>query len=341
MIAIQPVKGGFDTRWIAYCKSKSIPYKIVDCYKHDIIEQLKGCDALMFQFYQGNRKDILMAKQLLFSLEQAGICVFPDFRTSWHFDDKVGQKYLLEAAGVPVAPSWVFYDKAEALQWADQCTYPKVFKLRGGSSSDNVKLVRSKGEARKLICKSFGRGFSQYDPVSSLKERIRRYRVGKSRFTSILVGLGRFIVPPPVAKIKGRHRGYAYFQEFIPGNDHDIRVVVVGDKAFAIKRLVRVNDFRASGSGNILYEKSLFDESLIRLSFDISDKLKAQCVAFDFVHDGDKPLVVEISYGFSPKGYDPCPGYWDKSLTWHEGAFDPYGWMIDDLIRCAESKVKK
>ncbi len=34
----------------------------------------------------------------------------------------------------------------------------------------------------------------------------------------------------------------------------------------------------------------------------------------DFVYDKDKPKIVEISYGFSPEGYDPCPGYWDKDL---------------------------
>jgi len=36
---------------------------------------------------------------------------------------------------------------------------------------------------------------------------------------------------------------------------------------------------------------------------------------------------------FSPEGYDPCPGYWDKDLNWIEGGFDPYGWMVEDLIK--------
>ena len=92
-------------------------------------------------------------------------------------------------------------------------------------------------------------------------------------------------------------------------------------------------DFRASGSGTILYDKGLFDEDIIKLSFDLSDKLKSQCVAFDFVYDNKDPLLVEISYGFTPEGYDPCPGYWDKNLNWHEGKFDPYGWMVYNIIK--------
>ncbi len=340
MIAIQPVKGGFDIRWIAYCKANNIPYKLVDCYKSDIIDQLKECSALMWQFYQGNQKDILMAKQLLFSLEQAGKSVFPDFRTSWHFDDKVGQKYLLEAIDAPMALSYVFYNKIEALHWAADCSYPKVFKLRGGSSSDNVRIVKSKKHAIRLIRKAFGNGFPQYNPMGNLKERIRLFHNDKSNMIKIIKGLVRFIVPPPYIKIKGRSKGYIYFQDYIPDNNHDIRVVVIGDKAFAIKRMVRKNDFRASGSGSILYDKNLFDERIIRLSFKIAKNLQTQCVAFDYVFDKGNPLIVEISYGFSPSGYDPCQGYWDKDIIWHEGKFNPYGWMVEDLIKSIKEKTK-
>jgi hypothetical protein len=53
----------------------------------------------------------------------------------------------------------------------------------------------------------------------------------------------------------------------------------------------------------------------------------------DFVYDSGQPQVVEIGYGFSPEGYDPCPGYWDKNLNWHEGKFDPYGWMVEEVLK--------
>src|SRR5690625_3021554 len=62
-------------------------------------------------------KDVMAARKILFALEHAGVQVFPDFRTAWHFDDKVAQKYLLEAIGAPLVPSYVFYDKEQALTW--------------------------------------------------------------------------------------------------------------------------------------------------------------------------------------------------------------------------------
>jgi len=289
----------------------------------------------MWHFSQNSPKAILFAKQLFYSIEASGVKVFPDFNTVWHFDDKVGQKYLLEAIGAPLAPTWVFYDKHEALEWASNADFPKVFKLRGGAGSQNVRLVSSKEDASRLINRAFGKGFPSYDPMGSMRERWRNFNLGRTNARDLLEGIARFILPPPYAVVRGRERGYIYFQEYIPGNDHDIRVVVIKDKAFAIKRMVRANDFRASGSGDIHYDRELFNEDTIRLSLNIALKLKAQCIAFDYIHMNNQPLLVEISYGFTPEGYAACPGYWDEDLNWHEGKFNPYGWMVEDLIKQA------
>jgi glutathione synthase/RimK-type ligase-like ATP-grasp enzyme len=331
-IAIHPSKNSFSERWIEYCKERKIPFKLVNCYNADIIEQMLDCDALMWHFHQGNPKDILFAKQLLWSLQVAGKKVFPDFNTAWHFDDKVGQKYMLESIGAPLVPTWIFYEKNKALEWAEQAVFPKVFKLRGGGGSQNVKLVVSKYKAFKMINQAFGKGFPAYDPVGSLKERWRKYRLGKTDAKDLVKGLIRFLIPPPYARVMGRERGYIYFQEFIPGNNYDIRIVVIGDKAFGIKRMVRENDFRASGSGHIIYEKEQIDEEAVKLSFDYTDRLQSQCAAFDFLKCDGRLMLVEVSYGFVKEGYDPCPGYWDKSLNWHEGKFNPYGWIVENLI---------
>lgn len=334
MIAIQGRPGDtFDNRWIEYCQEHNIAYKLVNSYGNDFMEQIRDCDAFMWQFYQGHRKDTLMAKELLYALEQAGIRTFPDFRTAWHFDDKLGQKYLLEAIGAPLAPSWVFYDKNEALAWANETSFPKVFKLRGGGGAQNVKLIKTRKKARAFIRRAFRRGFPQFDSWGSLRERWGRFREGRTNVRDLLEGLVRLFILPPFARQKGPEKGYIYFQEFIPGNDHDIRVVVINDKAFAIKRLVRKNDFRASGSGHILYDRDLFDEGTIELSFAIARKLQSQSVAFDFVYENGEPKILEISYGFTPWGYDDCTGYWSEDMTWHEGPFNPYGWMVEDILK--------
>ena len=332
-IAIHNSDSGFHPRWVEWCKQNHIPFKRVDCLSNNLIEQLKDCDALMWHHSQNNPAHLIIAKQILFSLQQAGKKVFPDFNTGWHFDDKAGQKYLLEAINAPLVPSNVFYSKKEALEWAKSTTYPKVFKLRGGAGSANVKLAKDSHQAVKLIHRAFGRGFSNYDGLGGLKELLRKWRLGKTDIKDVLKGFYRFLFPPEFSKVAGREKGYVYFQDFIPNNDYDIRVIIIGDKAFAIKRMVRENDFRASGSGNIFYDKNLFDDNTIRLAFEIHTLLKSQCTAMDFVYLNNEPKLVEISYGFDPKGYEACPGFWDKNLNWHQGEFDPYGWMVEEILK--------
>jgi glutathione synthase/RimK-type ligase-like ATP-grasp enzyme len=325
-------KGTFSEYWIAYCKKNHVDYKIVNCYHNNIISHLEDCDVLMWHHDQGNPKDLLFAKQLLFSLEQSGKKVFPDFNTAWHFDDKLGQKYLLEASGVNLVNTYAFYSKQDALNWINETNFPKVFKLRGGAGSATVKLAKTKTQAKKLVKTAFGRGFKMYNPWYNLYERWRLYRMGKNNFNYVLRGIGRLVYRPQFASVPPE-KGYVYFQDFIPNNDHDIRVVVINKKAFAIKRMTRENDFRASGSGNILYEKSLFDEGLIKKSFEIASKLKLQCMAIDYVFLANEPKVVEISYGFSIPGYINCEGYWDENMKWYAGSnFDFCGWMVEGLI---------
>ena len=335
-IAIHNSSFGFHPNWVKYCEENHISYKSVNAYDSNIVHQLKDCDAFMWHFSHINYKDMLFARQLLYSIQLSGIKVFPDFNTAWHFDDKVGQKYLLEAISAPLVPSYVFYTKKEALRWAEQTTFPKVFKLRGGAGASNVHLVRNKKHAQRFINKAFGRGFKQYDAWGSLKERWRIYRLGKTDLKDVIKGIARFIFPTDFAHFHGNEKGYVYFQDFIPNNKFDIRIVVLGDKAAGEKRFIRKSDFRASGSGEFSYEGIATD--VVKIAFDVSKRLNLQSAAFDFIYDYDKkPLIVEVSYGFGTDGISKVPGYWDVDLNWHEVKFGLYGWMVEDVLESIRS----
>lgn len=331
-IAIHHRQGSFSERWIEYCKKNNIEYKVVDAFDNDIIQQLKDCDIFIWHHHPGSFKDVVAAKKILFALEHADIKVFPDFKTGWHFDDKVAQKYLLEAIGAPLIPSYVFYDHKEAVNWAKLASYPKVFKLKGGAGSANVRLVKSQKEALKLIKKAFNSGFAQFDRIGHLKDRLQRFKSGQDGVFGLLKGAGRLVLSTNFSKQQGPEKGYIYFQDFIPDNSFDVRVVVIDGKiAAAEKRFVRENDFRASGSGKFSYED--IDINIIKTSFEVSKKLSLQSVAFDFVLDSNNnPLIVEMSYGFGMHGILAVPGYWDSHLNWNEGQFNPQELMLINLI---------
>lgn len=333
-IAIHHRSGSFSERWIEYCKKNKINYKLVNAFDNDIIQQVKGCDAFMWHHHHGQFKDVLTAKKILFSLEQAGIKVFPNFNTGWHFDDKVAQKYLLESIGAPLVPSYVFYDEEEAIAWAKKTTYPKVFKLKGGAGASNVELIRSSKDAEKKIHQAFSKGFSQFNKINNLNENIRKLKNGNGSILGVVKGVGRLLIEPHYSRIQAPERQYIYFQEFIPNDGFDIRVVVIGEKAVALKRLVRKNDFRASGSGNLVFENQNIDKRYIKLAFDVSSKLSSQCLSVDLIHSKkDEIFIVELSYGFPMNNFlDGASGYWDENLKWYEGKFNPYEWMIKSLF---------
>jgi len=341
-IAIHHRQGSFSERWLVYCEEQQIPYKLVDCYSSDIMRELEGCAGLMWHWHHEDYREQNFARQLIYSLELRGMKVFPNFASCWHFDDKIGQKYLLEAIGGDLVPTYVFYDKAGADTWIDSASFPKVWKLRGGAGAMNVKLVKDKAQAKRLAKRAFGRGFPLIDRKSDLRQRLwilRRDRDAKS-FVLFAKGIARFFVPRKGFALLPLQKGYAYFQDFIPGNDYDDRIVVVGDKAIAIRRNNRKGDFRASGSGLIEYDPALFEPRAVAKAFEIARKLKTQSLAFDFLYDeSGTPKLTEISYCYAQgKVYDDCPGYWDRGLAWHEAPVNLQRFIIEDFLRSIEQE---
>ena len=151
-VAIHHRKGSFSDRWIEYLEENNIPYLLVNAFDNDIIKQIKDNKAthFMWHFNQNYFEDMLHAKNLFRSVNQIGIKTYPNEESYWHFDDKVAQKYLLEALEVPLVKADVFYHKEEADNYIEKTTFPKVFKLKGGAGSINVKLVKTKNQASKL-----------------------------------------------------------------------------------------------------------------------------------------------------------------------------------------------
>lgn len=331
-IGIHNRKDSFSNKWIEYCDRNNLNYKIVNAYDSDIVSQLEDCDIFFWHHQQSDYRDLLFAKQLLFALQQAGIKVYPNFDTGWHFDDKVGQKYLLESIDAPTIASHVFYTKKDALIWAKTAKYPMVFKLRGGAGGSNVMLVKSFHQNKNIIRKSFSKGHSGFNPLTRFTDNLKLFKQLKVPFRDVLKSFMRLFIPNINTKLIQREVGYVYYQDFLPNNDSDIRLIIIGGKcAYGMKRLVREGDFRASGSKNFVYDK--IDKDILKIGFEVAKRLRLQSVAFDFIYDENRePKIVEISYGFGTSGSSRCSGYWDDNLTWHEGEFDPLKWILENEV---------
>ena len=130
-----------------------------------------------------------------------------------------------------------------------------------------------------------------------------------------------------------RQKGYVYFQEFLPGNCFDTRITVIGDRAFAFRRMNRPGDFRASGSGRLRYETELIDKRCVQIAFEVTRRIGAQSLAFDFLFDESKdPRICEISYCYAASAVHDCPGYWDAKGNWYNGHVWPQDAIIEDIL---------
>ena len=129
-IAIHHRPDSYSEQWIKYCQKNNIQYKIVNAFSNDILEQVSDCDAFMWHHHFHQYKDYLFAKGLIYVIEkQMGKITFPNYDTCWHYDDKVGQKYLLEAIGAPLIPTNIFYTQQEALEWIQHTKIIKSVKV--------------------------------------------------------------------------------------------------------------------------------------------------------------------------------------------------------------------
>ena len=296
---------------------------------------MNDCNGLMWHWTLSDYKSALFARQLSLSLEKKGISIFPNVDNCWQYDDKLGQKYLLEAIDAPLVKSYVFYTKKEALDWLEKTTFPKVFKLRGGAGSVNVSLVKTKRKAKSMVNRAFGNGFSHTNRISRLENRIWILRRDKnfSAFKKVLTGFARIFIPNELERFSHNEKGYIYFQDFIPGNDYDTWLVVVGDKCFGVRRFCRKDDFRASGSGLFDANHNHINMQCVNIAFIVANKMGTQSIAFDFVIDSQIPKIIEISYCFPLGAPDVCLGYWDEKLEWHEEKINAEVFMIKDFLK--------
>lgn len=309
-------------QWITAAEIMGLDYHTVDLlFVDNAIEIVREYDILLWHFDNYCYEEMLQARSILYSALQMGLKVFPGFSEAWHFDDKIAEMYALQACQAPIPRSWVFYSLDQVTQAMKNgvITFPKVAKLRTGAGSHNVKLIQSEAELRTYARRMFAKGF---DPAPSLlyktSSNIRSSHNWKT-FVAKLKRVPEFLRNLKRAKQFPRERGYVYLQEFIPNDGFDIKVVVIGDKLTGLHRPIRSYDFRASGGGEVLYDKSLFSQELINTAFSTADKLQMKCVGFDFIIDNrtNKPIIVEMSYGFSSSAVEGMGGYFDRDGTWY------------------------
>ncbi len=327
--------GSWSPGWSEALERRGVAVVRVDFRGPDIVDRIRGCHGAMWHWFH-SPQDKRAAPNILSAVEFGlRLPVFPNFATRWHFDEKLAQHYFLAALDVPRVPSRVFWSRDEAMAHLRACRYPAVFKLSVGAGSVNVVRLDTREEAEAVVSRMFDGGIASYTLTRGDAEDPAAAR-GGGNFRQRLADAVRYAAGgtyPQLPPGAVRERGYAYVQEFVPGNLHDIRVTVIGNRAFGFIRRNREGDFRASGSGLIDHDPANIPPEAVRIAHDVSRNSGFQSMAYDFlVSDRGLPLLNEISYGYVSAAVRDCPGHWDRDLAWRPGQVVPEEAHVDDFL---------
>lgn len=195
------------------------------------------------------------------------------------------------------------------------------------------RLVHNRNEALFYVGELFGHGVIGlgYRPASSSRLLLRRLRAA----TKVATGRNPY-GPTPEAELE---HGYLFAQEFLPDNDFDVRVTVIGDRAFAFRQLNRPGDFRVSGSGRIDSDPTQIGEATVRFAYGVARQLGAQMVALDILRRGSELVIVELTLTYASCAVRDCPGHWTLNgapetgeLAWTEGSMRPEDAIFTDFV---------
>jgi glutathione synthase/RimK-type ligase-like ATP-grasp enzyme len=267
-----------------------LEYSIVNMERHDWINKIKSFDLLIWKpLYMGPRSSGFFKEKIYFIEKYLHKIVIPNYETVWHFESKIAQSYLFELNGIPHPHTIASFDFNDAKQQAKKVGFPIVFKRSYGASGDNVWLVKNEKEVNIILKKQFYQELwdSSKSKYSS-KIKWLMYNLTKTWFWTKIK-----------QKILNDERiGFTYFQKFIHSNKSDLRITVIGDRyAYAFWRNNRKNDFRASGSGRLDFEREI-PEEIIKYCMKVNNRMKFDSMAYDILFDENKFVITEISYGY-------------------------------------------
>jgi glutathione synthase/RimK-type ligase-like ATP-grasp enzyme len=320
----------------------NVPFRLIDPNSGTLMDDLKECTHLLFRHSQGDTD--LQIYESIFNIARNVLHIkcSPDYQTFWQYENKVKEYYLLKSHNLPVVETRVFWNYSHAMDFLETTAYPLVAKLPKGAGSSNVVIIRAAREGIKVIDQVFNKGVMS----GSLRSSSNLASVGKMGIYNYMKSTLRNELTR--LNVMKRYDEYVewqiqkdciLFQKFLPDNTFDTRVLTIGKRALAFRRLVRTNDFRASGSGKIDNDPDMIDRRCLKTAMSISKKLNFETMGYDFIYDENKtPFISEISYCFTDSIIHNCPGYWDENMIWHEGHNWPQYYQLVDFLGIPDLK---
>lgn len=212
-------------------------------------------------------------EDIILFLELSGAVVIPGFKYLRANNNKVFMELLRKrmrdkySFGLNTAG---FGCIEEAECFLEKVKFPIVFKKASGAMSEGVGIGHSKQDVYRKL-KKISSTTSFINDVWDLIRSIRHNGYKKeSRFRK------KFIL-----------------QDFIPSLQGDYKVLIFSNKYFVLHRGNRPNDFRASGSGILNYQKNIPD-GLLKFANEFFKDLNVPNASLDIAFNGNSFFLIEF-----------------------------------------------
>lgn len=208
-------------------------------------------------------------EDILLLIKTSGGILIPDFIHFRAHENKYLQELIKTDLDISAPGSILVSTIEEGMRKIKDIRYPVVGKLSSGYGSSSVSLLKNVNEASEYLNKNLTDIVKKRKNIFKYRKKIEEYR---DKY------------PLKAGKI--------VFQEFIEGLENDWKIVIFGNKLFYLKRFIRPNDFRASGSGNFDNSQPPNSE-LMRFAFSVKDKLNTPWVSLDIIQKEDRFYLIE------------------------------------------------
>jgi hypothetical protein len=147
--------------YVAACRELGLSYRILDLSDNEWIEHVtaSGCDAFLAWPSSHLRawRDLFDDRLRLMEYE-LGLTVYPAYRETWMYENKRRTCDWLATKGVPHPKTWIFYERALALEFAAKTELPIVVKTSLGASHSGVWIVRDRAALQRQVRRALTRG---------------------------------------------------------------------------------------------------------------------------------------------------------------------------------------
>lgn len=212
---------------------------------------------------------------LLYALS-CGCNIIPNFNMFRSHENKFFQELVKKRLGINAPKSWLVGTMEDLYRYIGELSFPLVFKTSMGFGSSGVEKIDN---AKQLISITKNSLLPIHQRPNNL---LRRLKQSKYHDEKILLYKDKY----------PSHVGRIILQEYLEGLTYDWKILVFGKACFCLKRYVRNDDFRASGSGKFTFDE-VPSNSLLDFALNVTKKLDTPWASLDIAKYKNEYKLIE------------------------------------------------